>query len=116
MGLRERLSSQQTPMSSGPLEPSNKPPKVMDDMLAVLRDCGMPSIMIGAMKHGLKGMSEEQARGMCRRIGLGLCNIGAGGDVRDSLDQSLMADEATIDRIMGGLKAQVAPEVLELTE
>jgi hypothetical protein len=93
-------------------------------MLNLLREVGMPSVLVGAMKHAMRGISEEQVKDMCARVGVGMFHIYTGGDVRESLHPSALNDDTVVARMVGALKGVPAlpiesedyavPDVLEL--
>ena len=64
-------------------------------------------MLIGAMKHGLKGIDETQARDMCLRVGIGMFNVGLGGTVADSLDSDALNDDEAMRAMWANIGARL---------
>jgi hypothetical protein len=84
-------------------------------MLGILREVGMPPLIVGAMKHALKGISEEQVRDMCKRVAVGMLNISIGGDVRESLAPDTLLDDETMIRMVEVLRGLGSAETRALS-
>jgi len=82
-------------------------------MLQLLREIGFPPMLIGAFKHGMKGISEAQVREMCARVSIGMANIYAGGDVRESLSNEVLLDDEAMIRMISALKNREIPLAIE---
>jgi hypothetical protein len=75
-------------------------PKIADDMLQMLREAGFPPMIVGAMRHGMKGITEEKVREICLRVAIGMANIYAGGNVRESLNPDTLLDDDAMARMV----------------
>jgi hypothetical protein len=76
----------------------------MEDMLQILREVGLPSMLIGAFRHALKGVSDDDARGICARVGVGMFAICNGMPVREALSPDTLLDDGVMANIMVALK------------
>ncbi len=76
----------------------------MEDMLQILREVGLPSMLIGAFRHALKGVSDDDARGICARVGVGMFAICNGMPVRKALSPDTLLDDGVMANIMVALK------------
>lgn len=72
--------------------------------MSLLREVGFPSMLLGAFRHGLKGVSEEQVRQMCLRVSVGMANIYMGGDVHDSLNTQTLVNDEAIRKMLDNLR------------
>ena len=80
-------------------------PQVLGDLLELLREAGFPPLMVGALKHACKGIDPDEAREMCLRVGIGMCNIYNGGSVRDSLSTDVLTDDSAVQQMLSALRA-----------
>ena len=89
-------------------------PPVLGEMLELLREAGFPPLIVGALKHACKGIDPDQAREMCLRVGIGMCNIYNGGSVRDSLSTDVLADDSAVRQMLAALRSSTGetPEAL----
>jgi hypothetical protein len=85
----------------------------MEEMLALLREVGMPPMLIGAMRQALKGMPEAKAREMCARVGVGMLNVALGGNVKASLDPYLLTDDEALADMIEKVRAGKVSELEE---
>jgi hypothetical protein len=76
----------------------------MEDMLQILREVGLPSMLIGAFRHALKGVSDDDARGICARVGVGMFAICNGMPVREALSPDTLLDDGVMANIMVALQ------------
>ena len=83
-------------------------PPVLGEMLELLREAGFPPLMVGALKHACKGIDPDQAREMCLRVGIGMCNIYNGGSVRDSLSTDVLTDDSAVQQMLTALRSSTA--------
>jgi len=107
MGLKERLQAQRQPsqqLESSSVETQVTTPVIMEDMLQILREVGLPSMLIGAFRHALKGVSDDDARGICARVGVGMFAICNGMPVREALSPDTLLDDDVMANIMVALK------------
>ena len=107
MGLKERLQAQRLPsqqLESSSVEIQVTTPVIMEDMLQILREVGLPSMLIGAFRHALKGVSDDDARGICARVGVGMFAICNGMPVREALSPDTLLDDDVMANIMVALK------------
>lgn len=86
-------------------------------MLGLLREVGFPSMMLGAFRHALKGITDDEARKLCARVAVGMLTVYAGGDVRESLNPALLSDDSVVSRMVEQLRlvplpAELTPEQL----
>lgn len=107
MSLLNRLATlkQQEPSDLTQQE-ATKTPQIVDDFLGLLREVGLPPMILGAMRHAMKGISEAQIREMCARVGVGMFAIYSGGDVRASLDPTALTDDAVVARMVMALRGE----------
>jgi hypothetical protein len=73
-------------------------------MMNLLREVGIPPVMLGAMRHSVRGITEEQVRQMCARVGVGMLAIYAGGNVRESLDPATLLDDEVLGAMVDAMR------------
>ena len=61
-------------------------------------------MLIGAFCHALKGVSDDDARGICARVGVGMFAICNGMPVREALSPDTLLDDGVMANIMVALK------------
>jgi hypothetical protein len=65
----------------------------------------MPPIMVGMMRQAMGGISEDELRNICARVGFGFLAIYAGASAEDALNTETLTDE-DIDNLINVLQKE----------
>ena len=66
-------------------------------------------MLVGAMKRGLKGITEDEVRQLALRVAVGMANIYSGGGVRASLSGESLMDDDYIQSVLDKLRQPALP-------
>lgn len=72
-------------MSQSTTTDSDESPRLISQIVDVMRDMGMPPVLTGMIRQMAAGMPDEMLREMCARASVGFIGIYMGMDPREAL-------------------------------